>query len=618
MQPGRKGRSRAVCVVLAIVLLGILAWSVETAPGISVAGHLVHSGATPVSYPAEASRALAPKAGEGTSIPSDPTLTWTNLSPSPMPSERVDSGMVYDSTDGYVLLFGGASYLTLPTIYYNDTWTYSGGKWTNVTNPDAPAPSPRSEFALADDPAEHEVVLFGGRSAKGVYLNDTWTYSAGVWANVTSTAGPAPPVTAWGGMAYDNQTESVILFGGLEGLSPSTEYTNETWSFHDNAWTQLFPTTSPPARNSESLVDDVSDGVLLMFGGQNDTQSFNDTWTFSGTDWSKVSPALSPPEAWGSGLAYYAPQSDVVLFGGTPASEYYTYTYHAGVWTQYDPIPNPGQEIGTTQMTYDFADQYVLLFGDSPSAVNSTWSLSITSVAPSPLSVSADATPQSGTVPLQTAFTSDISGGTPPYTLTWNFDDSTPVVQGSPSVAGNTSHTYEAAGRYNATLTVVDSSDDTVVKNWTITVSPSPLTLKITVSSLSPIVSQPVTFNSTPSGGTPPYTYAWTFGDGGTATTRNATHEYSAAGTFTVELVVHDQAGSSVSRNTTITVVNGARLPTTSGGPNDEWLYLAIGVVAVVIAILVVFWTRRRKQPTPTPSLDSIPPSEPGGPGPSR
>jgi Galactose oxidase, central domain len=101
--------------------------------------------------------------------------------------------MVYDSTDGYVLLFGGEAYLSEPTLYYNDTWTFSDGTWANVTNPDAPAPSPRSGFGLADDPADREVVLFGGLSAKEKLLNDTWTYSAGVWTNVTGLVGTAPP-----------------------------------------------------------------------------------------------------------------------------------------------------------------------------------------------------------------------------------------------------------------------------------------------------------------------------------------------------------------------------------------------------------------------------------------
>ena len=111
-------------------------------------------------------------------------------------------------------------------------------------------------------------------------------------------------------------------------------------------------------------------------------------------------------------------------------------------------------------MTYDYADHYLVLFdaGTYPES-NSTWKLNLTAGGvPPAFQVTAHAAPVSGVAPLQVAFTSEVSGGTPPYTVTWHFGDSTPNDTGSPSVAGNTSHTYESAGTYNATITVVDSA----------------------------------------------------------------------------------------------------------------------------------------------------------------
>ena len=614
MGPGRRERSLTLWLTLTILFLTFLAWSLAPGPFRPVARLSSAEDAAQGCQSVPTARAAPVHLLSATRAPADPTLTWTELSPSRMPAQRVDSGMVFDSTDGYVLLFGGYAYGSSPAVYYNDTWTFSGGTWTNVTNLHAPAPSPRSEFELADDPADHEVVLFGGFSAKDSHLNDTWTYSAGVWTNITGTVGTSPPSTVWGSMAYDNQTESVILFGGLQGLTPSTEYTNETWSFHDNKWVELFPATSPPARNSASLVDDVSDGDLLLFGGQNDTEDFDDTWIFSGTDWIELSPSLSPPASWGAGLAYYAAQSEVVQFGGSPGGEYDTYTFHAEAWSQYDPTPNPGQLIGITQMVYDYADQYVLLYGDSLSEVSSTWTLSLEAGPPPPaLNVVADATPQRGPVPLQTTFTSNISGGIPPYAVTWNFNDSTPVVTGDPGTAGNTSHTYEKVGQYNATLTVVDSAENTVVKNWTITVTTAPLTLKIAATPTSATVNQSVTFTSAPAGGSPPYTFAWTFGDGGTATTRNATHAYTSTGTYTAELVVKDQTGTPVSQNVTITVTSAPR--SSSGSSSDWWVYAVGAMVVVLVVILIVVWFRRRRQKSPPAPPPLNPPTGPVGPG---
>jgi PKD repeat protein len=53
-------------------------------------------------------------------------------------------------------------------------------------------------------------------------------------------------------------------------------------------------------------------------------------------------------------------------------------------------------------------------------------------------------------------------------------------------------------------------------------------------------------------------TYAWSFGDGGTATGSAATHTYAQDGTYNVQLVVTDVLGLADTVNTTATVANVA------------------------------------------------------------
>jgi trimeric autotransporter adhesin len=56
-------------------------------------------------------------------------------------------------------------------------------------------------------------------------------------------------------------------------------------------------------------------------------------------------------------------------------------------------------------------------------------------------------------------------------------------------------------------------------------------------------------------------TYAWDFGDGGTASTAKATHSYTAAGTFNVKLTVTDNSGAGASTTKTVTVAAAAPPP---------------------------------------------------------
>ncbi len=539
---------------------------------------------------------------------SDLSFTWTQLTGLPSPGPRVDAGLVYDSTDGYLLLFGGEHYGTIPTSYWNDTWTFSGGRWTNVTDP-TDAPPQSTGFMMADDPSDDSVVLFGGLSATDHILDATWTYSAGVWTNITASIGAAPPPTYWGSMAYDNATGTVILFGGSTGFTSSQDYTNATWSFNGDRWTQLTPTTLPSARISASLTYDPDSDALLLFGGMNYTvPELNDTWTLSGGTWTEVAATGAPSPVWGAGITYDPAAGAVVVYAGTPAENYDVYTYASGVWTAYNAEPSPGQTIGQTLMAYDYSDGYALLVQETTSYENLTWALSVTSSS-SGLSVLASASPQSGPAPLEVAFSSSISGGTPPYTITWQFGDGSTSVTGSPATAGNTSHTYATPGAYRANLTVVDSASHTFSLNWTIEVTTAPLSVTISGQPSPVAPNATVSFVAIPSGGTPPYTYDWTFGDGGTATTQNATHAYVRTGVYEVELVVSDEVHASVSRFLNITVSISS---TPVGAASTGWYYYAAGAAAAAVVVLLLVVLLRRRKSAPPPPVAPGPGAPPG------
>ncbi len=395
---------------------------------------------------------------------SGPTLSWTNLTSTAGtgPSPRASAGVIYDSADGYLLLFGGES-LGLRYLLHNDTWKFAHGVWTNITG--GPAPSPRFGFQLADDLSDGVVVLFGGQGAGPgeTYLNDTWEFHAGVWTNVT--AGVAPPGRFWGSMSYDNQTGTVILFGGKEGPGPAEEFSNDTWSFHDGAWTELHPTALPPGRNGQTQVNAPGDGGVVVFGGLNLTEDLNDTWTYASGTWTATGVATAPDARTGAGMAFDAAFGAVVMYGGYPANDYpyATWLLSDGSWTRYSVTPSPPDGTAWGQLAYDPAVDEVLYFQGN-GLYNATWALTIAPGTGGGLEIGGSVLPASGSEPLEVTCQVTATGGTSPYAFAWTFGD------GTTSAVENTSHLFSRVGTFQVNVSVTDFLGSEKRLSWNVTV----------------------------------------------------------------------------------------------------------------------------------------------------
>ena len=204
-----------------------------------------------------------------------------------------------------------------------------------------------------------------------------------------------------------------------------------------------------------------------------------------------------------------------------------------------------------------------LVVTDSTGRTSDARRLSIT-VGP-PLALAPTATPRQGQIPLLVAFAANASGGTPPYTYEWDYDDGTAHV-----AAQNPSHTYTEAGTYTPMLHVWDAQGHLVVWPGFPITAYAPLSASASAVPTSGSAPMEVSFTSTPSGGVPPYYYGWIFGDGTGTSLQNPTHPYSAQGTYTATLTVTDSASHSASATPiTITVTAplsaSARAVPTSG-----------------------------------------------------
>lgn len=141
-----------------------------------------------------------------------------------------------------------------------------------------------------------------------------------------------------------------------------------------------------------------------------------------------------------------------------------------------------------------------------------------------------------------TSFTNASTIASGSMTYAWSFGD------GNTSTLTSPSHTYAAAGSYTITLVATSAAGCSNTISKSVTVFGKPVA-DFTASNV--CVGNATSFANYSAGAA---TYSWAFGDGSTASVKNTSHTYSAAGTYVAVLTVTSANGCTDQKSASVVV----------------------------------------------------------------
>jgi hypothetical protein len=242
---------------------------------------------------------------------------------------------------------------------------------------EAARPDPNIVFdqAAYHPPTKSLVYFAGGLTAAYHVTQRRWTNLA---------PAHAPPPVLGGALAHDPLNNELVLFGGghvaEEGPDGRIVGYTGTWaySFADRDWRRLSLDVQPPPRMYSRLVCDPKNEVLFLFGGDGQSHYLADTWLFDlkTRRWRASRVPRGPPPRAGH-FAVYDPHSGWVFvgggFNGAELTDLWAYDAANDRWQRLDGSAPAGAYI-----TADLApDKRLLLAVSNSRAPNHTRSCDI-------------------------------------------------------------------------------------------------------------------------------------------------------------------------------------------------------------------------------------------------
>ena len=235
--------------------------------------------------------------------------------------------------------------------------------------------------AAAYEQTGGRMVMTWGKSGTTI-LSDVFELQLAkvAWAYL-KPSGEFPTPKADHTAVYDSVSKRMLIFGGQDGLGP----TSEVWELglpadtdpdtFPGTWRMLSPSEKPPARSGHTAVFDDSNNRMLVFGGFNGTTAyFSDLYELSfasGGDgtWKEIASPDFPSARAGHSAILDPVNSRMIIFGGSDGlndlNDAYEFSWAGGPesWKKMTPSGLlPAARSGHTAV-YDSLNKWMIVFG---------------------------------------------------------------------------------------------------------------------------------------------------------------------------------------------------------------------------------------------------------------
>jgi hypothetical protein len=303
--------------------------------------------------------------------PNQTAYTWNLVDDGNAPSSRYYHKMTYDNKRELIYLYGGYD----DTNYLGDLWKYDLilNKWSEIT--DINPPHARAPDGLIYDSTNDVLYMYGGfywENSNGYRLTDLWKYDINnyIWTKLND--GTAIVNRSASKIVFDEYSGEIYMFGGISENVPKN-FHGDFWKYDisGNSWNEINTESTPENRSSFGMIFNKKNSNIYLYGGDAYQTQLDDLWCFNTTTqkWYEIDDKNSFGVRSSFSMLYREANDELFIFGGGGAvlkeNDLWRFYFTNDTWFEVKCQNKPERRVDL-DMIYDERYDKLFLFGGNP------------------------------------------------------------------------------------------------------------------------------------------------------------------------------------------------------------------------------------------------------------